>query len=94
MCYKRGFDDKQADSKHAFNKTFRYFDDILNINDIYFNNVSQIYSSEIQLNKDNTSDTEIVSENDQEIPQLQTADNPMAPRGTDAQPSRDTRKTN
>ena len=36
----------------------------------------------------------IVSEYDQEIPQAQTADNPMAPRGRATQPSRDTRKTN
>ena len=36
----------------------------------------------------------IVSEYDQEIPQSQTADNPMAPLGRAAQPSRDTRKTN
>ena len=36
----------------------------------------------------------IVSEYDQEIPQSQTADNPVAPRGSAAQPSRDTRKTN
>ena len=36
----------------------------------------------------------IVSEYDQEIPQSQTADNPMAPRGRATQPSRDTRKTN
>ena len=35
-----------------------------------------------------------VSEYDQEIPQSQTADNPVAPRGRAAQPSRDTRKTN
>ena len=36
----------------------------------------------------------IVSEYDQEIPQSQTADNPVAPRGRAAQPSQDTRKTN
>ena len=36
----------------------------------------------------------IVSEYDQEIPQSQTADNPVAPRGRAAQPSRDARKTN
>ena len=36
----------------------------------------------------------IVSEYDQEIPQSQTVDNPVAPRGRAAQPSRDTRKTN
>ena len=38
--------------------------------------------------------TKIVSEYDQEIPQSQTADNPVAPRGRVAQPSGDTRKTN
>ena len=32
------------------------------------------------------------SEYDHEIPQSQTAENPMAPRGRAAQPSRDTRK--
>ena len=36
----------------------------------------------------------IVSEYDQEIPQSQTAGNPMALRGRATQPSRDTRKTN
>ena len=38
--------------------------------------------------------SKIVSEYDQEIPQLQTADNPVALRGRAAQPSQDTRKTN
>ena len=41
-----------------------------------------------------TNNVSIVSEFDQEIPQSQTADNPVAPRGRAAQPSRDTRKTN
>ena len=42
-----------------FNATFRYLDDILNINNVYFDTmVSQIFPSEIQLNKANTSDTE------------------------------------
>ena len=36
----------------------------------------------------------IVSEIDQEIPQSQTPDNPMAPGGRANPPSRDTRKTN
>ena len=36
----------------------------------------------------------LVSEYDQEIPQSQTADKPMAPRGRATQPSQDTRKTN
>ena len=52
-------DDKQAYVIDAFNTTFRYFDDISNINNVYFDNVvSQIYPSELQLNKANTSDTE------------------------------------
>ena len=52
-------DDKQTDVIDAFNTTSRYLDDILNINNVYFDNmVSQIYPSELQLNKANTSDTE------------------------------------
>ena len=52
-------DDKQADVIDAFNTTSRYLGDILDINNVYFdNNISQIYPSELQLNKANTSDTE------------------------------------
>ena len=52
-------DDKQADIIDAFNTTSRCLDDILNINNVYFDTmVSQIYPSELQLNKANTSDTE------------------------------------
>ena len=64
FCYERDFimslsDDKQADVIDAFKITSRYLDDILNINNIYFDNmVSKIYPSELQLNKANTSDTE------------------------------------
>ena len=51
-------DDKQADIVDALNITYRYLDDILNINNVYFDTmVSQIYPSELQLNKDNASDT-------------------------------------
>ena len=51
-------DDKQAGVIDAFNTTSRYLDDILNMNNVYFDNmVSQIYPSELQLNKANTSDT-------------------------------------
>ena len=63
FCYERDFlmslsDDKQADIIDAFNTTSRYLDDILNINNVYFDNmVSQIYPSELQLNTINTSDT-------------------------------------
>ena len=31
-------DDKQTDIFYAFNPTFRYLDDILNINNVYFDN--------------------------------------------------------
>ena len=51
-------DDKQADVIAAFNTTFRYLDDILNMNNVYFDNmVSKIYPSELQRNKTNTTDT-------------------------------------
>ena len=50
---------KQADVIGAFNTTSRYLDDILNINNVYFDNmVSQIHPSELQLKKANTSDKE------------------------------------
>ena len=54
-------DDKQADIIDSFKTTSRYLDDILNVNNVYFDTmVSQIYPSELQLNKANTctSDTE------------------------------------
>ena len=63
-CYERDFmmsfsDDKQADVIDAFNTTSRYLDNILNIYNVYFDNmVSQIYPSELQLNKTNASGTE------------------------------------
>ena len=42
-------DDKKADVIDAFNTTSRYLDDILNINNVYFDNmISQIYPSETQ----------------------------------------------
>ena len=64
FCYESDFlmslsEDKQADVIDAFNTTSRYLDGILNINNVYFDNmVSQIYPSELQLNTANTSDTE------------------------------------
>ena len=61
--YERDFmmslsDDKQADIMDRFITTSRYLDDILKIDNVYFDTmVSQIYPSELQLNKANTSDT-------------------------------------
>ena len=53
------FGDKQADDIDSFNPTSIYLDDILNTNNVYFDNmVSQIYPSKLQLNKADTSDTE------------------------------------
>ena len=64
FCYERDFmmflsNDKQADIIDAFNTASRYLDDISNTNNVYFDNmVSQIYPSELQLNKANISDKE------------------------------------
>ena len=52
--------DNKADVIKAFNSTSRYLDDLLNIDNPYFEGmVNQIYPSEFQLNKANTSDTEV-----------------------------------
>ena len=52
-------DDKQAGVIDALNTTSRYLDDILNINNVFSDNmVNQIYPSELHFNKANTSDTE------------------------------------
>ena len=52
-------EDNQSDVIEAFNSTFRYLDDLLNIdNDFFDSMVNRIYPSELQLNKANVSDTE------------------------------------
>ena len=64
FCYERDFMknlscDNQADVIKALNLTYRYLDDLLNIDNPYFERmVNQIYQPELQLNKANTSDTE------------------------------------
>ena len=63
-CYERDFinslnHDNQADVIEAFNSTSRYLDDLLNIDNPYFEGmVNQVYPPELQLNKANISDTE------------------------------------
>ena len=63
-CYETDFmtslsDLKQAEIIEAFKSTSRYLDDLLNIDNPYFEGmVNRIYSPELQLNKANTSDTE------------------------------------
>ena len=59
-CYEKDFmmslsDDKQTDIIDAFNTTSKYLGDILNISNIYFDNM---VTSKLQLYKANTSDTE------------------------------------
>ena len=64
FCYERDFmtslsDVKQAEIIEAFKSTSRYLDDLLNIDNPYFEGmVNRIYPPELQLNKANTSDTE------------------------------------
>ena len=51
--------DTQADVIEAFSCTSRYLEEVLNIDNPYFEGiVCQIYPAELQLNKANTSDTE------------------------------------
>ena len=49
----------KADIIEAFNSTSRYYDDLLNIDNPYFEQMAgQIYPTELQLNRANSSDTE------------------------------------
>ena len=64
FCYIRNFmmslsADTQADIIKAFISTYRYLDDLLNIDNPYFvGMVTQIYPNELQLHKPNSTDTE------------------------------------
>ena len=52
-------DNNQTDIIEAFYSTFRYLDDLLNIDNPYLEQmVGQIYPTDLQLNKANSSDTE------------------------------------
>ena len=52
-------DNNQTDIIEAFNSTSRYLDDLLKFDNPYFEQmVGQIYPTELQLNKANSSDTE------------------------------------
>ena len=51
--------EKRYDMLDTFNSTSRYLDDLLNIDDIHFEQmVHRIYPAELQLDKSNASDTE------------------------------------
>ena len=64
FCCERDFmlslsDNNQTDIIEAFNSTSCYLDDLINIDNPYFEQmVGQIYPTELQLNKVNSSDTE------------------------------------
>ena len=64
FCYERDFmlslsDNNQTDIIEAFYSTSRYLLDLLNIDNPYFEQmVGQIYPTELQLNKENSSDNE------------------------------------
>ena len=50
---------KQSEVIEAFSSTSSYLDDLLNIDNNYFDGLlSQMYPSELQLNKANSSETE------------------------------------
>ena len=64
LCYERDFmksltKEKRYDLIDAFNSTFRYLDDLLNIDNIHFEHtVHRIYPAELQLiDKANASDS-------------------------------------
>ena len=62
FCYERDFmlsDNNQTDIIEVFNSISRYLDDLLDIDNPYFEQmVGQIYPTELQLNRANSSDTE------------------------------------
>ena len=63
FCFERDFmkdlsNDNQADIIKAFNSMSRYLDDLLNLDTFFERMVNQIYPSELQMNKADTSDTE------------------------------------
>ena len=64
LCYTRDFklslsEDNQSGVIEAFNSTSRYLDDLLNIDNNFFDSmVNHIYPSELHLNKANVSDVE------------------------------------
>ena len=64
FCYERDFmlslsEENQSGVIEAFNSTSRYLDDLLNIDNNFFDSmVNRIYPSELQLNKANVSDAE------------------------------------
>ena len=64
FCYERNFmlslsEDNQSDVIEAFNSTSWYLDDLLNIDNNFFDSmINRIYPSELQLNITNVQDTE------------------------------------
>ena len=67
FCHERDFmlslsNNTQTDIIEAFNSTFRYLDDLLNIDNPYFEHMlGQIYPTDLQLNKAFFSDLGLVN---------------------------------
>ena len=65
FCYERDFmkslsRENQADIIESFNSTPRYLDDLLNIDNIFFDQmVDRIYPTELQINRANSFNTEV-----------------------------------
>ena len=65
FCYESDFmlylsEDNQNDVFEAFRSLSRYLDDLLNIDNNFFDSIiDRVYPSELQLNKTNVSDTDI-----------------------------------
>ena len=68
-CYERDFmkslsRESQTDIIEALNSTSRYLDDLLNIDNIYFDQmVNRIYPMELQLNRANSSEASVLDLN-------------------------------
>ena len=64
FCYEKDFlmslsGEKQSEIIEAFSSMSRYLDDLSNIDNNYFDGlISQLYPSELQLNKINSSETD------------------------------------
>ena len=67
FCYEKDFvkslsRENQADIIEAFNSTSKYLDDLSNIDNIYFDQtVDRIYPTKLQLNRANSSNTDVPS---------------------------------
>ena len=87
FCYERDFmlslsDNNQTDIIEAFNSTSRNLNGLFNLDDPYFEQiVGQIYTTELQLNKANSSDTEYERQRGSGIDTIKYHTCPRIPKG-------------